>query len=162
MILGAHVSTAGGLQKSPINGLKLGCQTIQIFTRNQRQWKAKPLSSLEVRAFRQELASCNIRLAAAHASYLLNLGSPERTGLVRSRRAFCQELERCQKLGISYLIVHPGAHLGSGESIGLQTVSESLNQALGQKPHGDTQVLLETTAGQGSQLVQQCLDARDI
>lgn len=114
MILGAHVSTAGGLQKSPGNGVELGCQAIQIFTRNQRQWKAKPLSGAEVEGFRQELSRSGIRSTAAHASYLLNMGSPETAALIRSREAFRQELERCEQLGIHYLIVHPGAHRGAG------------------------------------------------
>ena len=152
MILGAHVSTAGGLHKSPGNGLGLGCQSIQIFTRNQRQWKAKPLTDSEVEGFRQELSRSGIRSTAAHASYLLNLGSPEPAVLARSREAFCRELERCQRLELDFLVVHPGAHLGSGESAGLRVVAASLNQALEQHRDLRTRILLETTAGQGSHL----------
>lgn len=152
MILGAHVSTAGGLYKSPGNGLGLGCQSIQIFTRNQRQWKAKPLTDSEVEQFHQELNRSGIQSTAAHASYLLNLGSPEPSGLARSRETFHQELERCRRLGLDFLIVHPGAHLGSGESAGLRTVAVSLNQAFQQNRDVCTRVLLETTAGQGSNL----------
>ena len=152
MILGAHVSTAGGVDKSPGNGLELGCQTIQIFTRNQRQWKAKPLTDSEVEGFRRELSRCGIGSTAAHASYLLNLGSPEPTVLARSREAFSQELERCRRLGLDFLVVHPGAHLGSGESAGLRAVAASLNRALEQDREACTRILLETTAGQGSSL----------
>ena len=152
MILGAHVSTAGGVDKSPGNGLELGCQTIQIFTRNQRQWKAKPLTDSEVEGFRRELSRCGIGSTAAHASYLLNLGSPEPTVLARSREAFSQELERCRRLGLDFLVVHPGAHVGSGESAGLRAVAASLNRALEQDREACTRILLETTAGQGSSL----------
>ena len=152
MILGAHVSTAGGVHKSPGNGFELGCQTIQIFTRNQRQWKAKPLTDSEVEGFRRELSRCGIGSTAAHASYLLNLGSPEPAVLARSREAFSQELERCRRLGIDFLVVHPGAHLGSGESAGLRAVAASLNRALEQDREACTRILLETTAGQGSSL----------
>ncbi len=152
MILGAHVSTAGGVDKSPGNGLELGCQTIQIFTRNQRQWKAKPLTDSEVEGFRRERSRCGIGSTAAHASYLLNLGSPEPTVLARSREAFSQELERCRRLGLDFLVVHPGAHLGSGESAGLRAVAASLNRALEQDREACTRILLETTAGQGSSL----------
>ncbi len=152
MILGAHVSTAGGVHKSPGNGLELGCQTIQIFTRNQRQWKAKPLTDSEVEGFRRELNRCGIGSTAAHASYLLNLGSPEPAVLARSREAFSQELERCRRLGLDFLVVHPGAHLGSGESAGLRAVAASLNRALEQDREACTRILLETTAGQGSSL----------
>ena len=152
MILGAHVSTAGGVDKSPGNGFELGCQTIQIFTRNQRQWKAKPLTDSEVEGFRRELGRCGIGSTAAHASYLLNLGSPEPTVLARSREAFSQELERCRRLGLDFLVVHPGAHLGSGESAGLRAVAASLNRALEQHGEACTRILLETTAGQGSSL----------
>ena len=152
MILGAHVSTAGGLQKSPGNGVELGCQSIQIFTRNQRQWRARPLSGAEVEGFRKELSRSGIRSTVSHASYLLNLGSPQATALTRSREAFCQELERCEQLGIHYLVFHPGAHLGSGEPAGLRTIADSLNFTLEQKRNYRTRILLETTAGQGTHL----------
>ena len=152
MILGAHVSAAGGVHNSPGNGLELGCQSIQIFTRNQRQWKAKPLADSEVEGFRQELKRSGIRSTAAHASYLLNLGSPDPAVLARSREAFSQELERCRRLGLDFLVVHPGAHLGSGEPAGLRAVAGSLNRTLEQNREVRTRILLETTAGQGSHL----------
>ena len=152
MILGAHVSIAGGLGKSPLNGVKLGCESIQIFTRNQRQWKTKPLASDEVEGFRKELDHSGIRFVTVHASYLLNLGSPKDKVLTCSRDAFCDEIERCEELGIPYLIVHPGAHVGSGETEGLHTIAESLNVILRKKKGYRTQILLETTAGQGSSL----------
>ncbi len=108
--------------------------------------------SAEVEGFRQELSRSGIRSTAAHASYLLNLGSPETAALIRSREAFRQELERCGQLGIHDLIVHPGAHLGSGETAGLRTVADSLNHTLEQERDCRTRILLETTAGQGSHL----------
>jgi len=152
MILGAHVSIAGGLQNAPRNGKSLGCESIQIFTRNQRQWKVKSLETHEIQSFRNEMDVSNIQIATAHASYLINLGSPEESILIRSREAFCQEFRRCEELGITYLIVHPGAHVGSGEKSGLKTIAESLNFILEREQDYQTQILLETTAGQGSQL----------
>ena len=152
MILGAHVSIAGGLQNAPRNGESLGCKSIQIFTRNQRQWKVKPLETHEIESFRNEIDVSNIQITTAHASYLINLGSPEELNLMRSREAFSQEFRRCEELGIFYLIVHPGAHIGSGENFGLKTIADSLNSILETKQEYSTQILLETTAGQGSQL----------
>jgi deoxyribonuclease-4 len=152
MYLGAHVSTSGGVDKAPANGRDLGCQAIQVFTRNQMQWRARPLAQKEVAAFQQEMATCKMMLAVAHDSYLINLGSPEAEVLRKSLEAFADEMERCEQLGIPYLVFHPGSHVGTGEAAGLKRITESINRVLNQKNGYTTQVLLETTAGQGSNL----------
>ena len=151
-LLGAHVSTSGGVDKAPANGKGLGCDAIQVFTRNQMQWRARPLSELEIAGFRKGLKECVIQTTVSHDSYLINLGSHEPVTLQKSLEAFADEIERCEQLGISFLVFHPGSHVGSGEAAGLQRIADSLNAVLGQKPKYRTQVLLENTAGQGSNL----------
>ena len=151
-LLGAHVSTSGGVDKAPLNGTSLGCEAIQVFTRNQMQWRARPLSEPEIVGFRQGLKECGIRVTVSHDSYLINLGSPEPVVLQKSLDAFADEIERCEQLGIPFLVFHPGSHVGCGETTGLRRIADSLNAVLGQKPKYKTQVLLENTAGQGSNL----------
>jgi deoxyribonuclease IV len=152
MYLGAHVSTSGGVDKAPANGARIGCEAIQIFTKNQRQWKAKPLSEAERENYHKEIQGSQIQLTVSHDSYLINLASPEDDILKRSREAFEDEVERCEQLEIPYLICHPGSHVGSGEKVGLKKIAESINSTLDKKPGYKTQLLLETTAGQGTNL----------
>jgi len=116
------------------------------------QWRARPLSDLETAGFRDGLKECGIAATVSHDSYLINLGSPEPVVLQKSLDAFADEIERCERLGIPFLVFHPGSHVGSGEAAGLQRIADSLNAVLGQKPKYKTQVLLENTAGQGSNL----------
>ncbi|HEU0006685.1 MAG TPA: deoxyribonuclease IV [Terriglobia bacterium] len=151
-LLGAHVSTSGGMDKAPGNGKNLGCEAIQVFTRNQMQWRARPLFDPETAGFRDGLQECGIAATVSHDSYLINLGSPEPVVLQKSLDAFADEIERCERLGIPFLVFHPGSHVGSGEAAGLQRIADSLNAVLGRKPKYKTQVLLENTAGQGSNL----------
>jgi deoxyribonuclease-4 len=152
MFLGAHVSTSGGVDKAPANGARIGCEAIQVFTKNQRQWKAKSLSKPEIENYRGEIEKSPIQLAVSHDSYLINLASPEDNILKRSREAFDDEVERCEQLGVPYLIFHPGSHVGSGEKVGLKQIAENINDTLDKKPRYKTQLLLETTAGQGTNL----------
>jgi len=151
-LLGAHVSTSGGVNKAPGNGKNLGCEAIQVFTRNQMQWRARPLSEQDIAAFREGLKECSIQATVSHDSYLINLGSHEPVTLQKSLDAFADEIERCERLGIPFLVFHPGAHVGCGEAAGLQRIVGSLNAVLRQKPGYKTQVLLENTAGQGTNL----------
>jgi len=151
-LLGAHVSTSGGVDKAPGNGKDLGCEAIQVFTRNQMQWRARPLSKQEIAGFRDGLKEYGIQATVSHDSYLINLASHEPGTLQKSLDAFAAEIERCEQLSIPFLVFHPGSHVGSGEAAGLQRIADSLNAVLGQKPKYRTQVLLENTAGQGSNL----------
>lgn len=151
-MLGAHVSTAGGVDKAPVNGRNLGCEAIQVFTRNQMQWRARVLTRKEVAAFQRERTDCQIKVVVSHDSYLINLGTHDNSTLKKSLVAFADEVERCEQLGIPFLVFHPGSHLGAGETTGIARIAESLNEVLRLKKGYATQLLLETTAGQGSNL----------
>jgi deoxyribonuclease-4 len=151
-MLGAHVSTAGGLARAPENGRAIAAEAIQVFTRNQVQWKGRPVGKREAAAFRAALATSGIRVVLSHGSYLVNLASPVRALLHRSRAAFLAEMRRCHALGIPHLIFHPGAHMGAGEEAGLATIAQSLDHVLERGAALDVMPLLEVTAGQGSTL----------
>lgn len=149
---GVHVSIAGGVSKAFAQGERLTCSTIQIFTKNERQWKTKPLAADEVAAYRQEQARSGIGPVLVHDSYIINMGSPKDDLWERSTVAFGDELERCAALDIPYIVTHPGAHTGSGEAAGLQRQADALNRLFAAETGGSVTVLLETTAGQGTAL----------
>lgn len=148
---GAHVSASGGVENAPANATQIGATAFALFTKNQRQWRAAPLSATSIEAFRRELeqAGINPSHVLPHDSYLINLGHPEEEGLARSREAFIDEMQRCEQLGLDRLNFHPGSHLKkiSAEEC-LDRVAESINEAL-RVTHGVTAVI-ENTAGQGS------------
>ena len=150
--LGAHVSIAGGIERAIPSGLDLGCDVVQVFVKNPSQWHGKPLGERQVGAFREALAESSILQVVAHATYLINLAATDPLNLRRSRRTLGNELDRCGRLGISLLVVHPGAHLGAGEQAGIARIAESLDKVLGARPDAETRVLLEITAGQGTSL----------
>jgi deoxyribonuclease-4 len=152
MLLGAHVSISGGVHKAPERGREVGCDCIQIFSKNQVQWDAKPISDQEAEGFKANMERFDIAEAVIHDSYLINLASPKKDSLKKSRKAFLDEMVRAQKLGVKHLIFHPGAHTGSGETKGLKTIAGSLNWARGEFGSMDVVFLLETTSGQGSVL----------
>lgn len=154
MKFGAHMSTSGGLHKAFGHGERAGCDTIQIFSKNQQQWRGKPLLDEDVARFKAEQQRCGMAPLIVHDSYLINLASPKDELWEKSIAAFADELERCQALGIPYLVTHPGAHTGAGEAAGLEREAEALNRLLGAGVGGDTIILLETTAGQGTCLGQ--------
>ena len=114
-LLGAHQSIAGGLHRALERGRSLGCQAVQLFTRSARQWALRPLAEDEVRAFEAARAATGIRALLAHDSYLPNPAAPVESLRARSVRELIAELERCERLGIPYLVAHPGAHGGAGE-----------------------------------------------
>ncbi len=154
LLLGAHVSIAGGVEKAFARGAAIGCTAIQIFTRNASRWQAKALSADSISAFRAARQQSRIGYVAAHDSYLINLASPDPELRDRSIAAFVDELQRCSQLGIPDLVMHPGAHVGAGAANGMDLLIESFNTAFAQAPD-DVQVLVENTAGQGS-----CFGAR--
>lgn len=151
--LGAHVSAAGGVDQAVLRAVEIGANAFALFTKNQRQWNAKPLDDATVEAFR---AACRRHgfgpgQILPHDSYLINLGHPEAEGLAKSRAAFVDEMQRCERLGIDLLNFHPGSHLKKiSESECLARIAESINEALAQT-RGVTAVI-ENTAGQGSNL----------
>lgn len=153
MLLGAHVSTAGGMRNAVTEAVEIGCEAIQVFTRNQKQWFPRALDAADVDAYRSSARAAGYdRSAVSHASYLINLCALDETTLARSRTAFVDEIERCAALGIPYLCVHPGSHVGAGEQAGLRLIAESVSEALRKTEGKRVRVLLENTAGQGTNL----------
>ena len=152
LLLGAHMSVAGGIDKAIGRGESVGCTALQIFTKNANQWRAKPLSDEDIARYTAALAASPIAPGAvvAHDSYLINLGSPDDTKWEQSVAAFAEELRRCDQLGVPYLVTHPGAHMGSGEEAGLARVAAGMIRAIEATERAT--VLLETTAGQGTYL----------
>jgi deoxyribonuclease-4 len=151
MKLGAHVSVAGGLHNGPIEGRSIGAEVIQVFTRNQRQWDAKPVTDEEAATFRESVREHGIQCVMSHASYLLNLGAPTREARHKSAAAFREELRRCAKLGVQLLNFHPGAHLGAGDEASLRFIADVLRETLETTPDTDgVTLVIENTAGQGS------------
>ncbi len=151
-LLGAHMSIAGGVGNALLAGRKVDCQAIQIFTKSSRQWVARPFSQEEIAQFHANQKATGITSVVAHDSYLLNLGSPNNTLRKRSIAAFIDEMERCEVLGITNLIAHPGAHVGAGEVEGIKTIARSLDEVHRACPKFKVKVTLEITAGQGSNL----------
>ena len=131
-------------------GSDLECEAIQVFVKNASQWQGKPLTRDVVEKFRQAHALSDIGPLVAHATYLINLATNKPENLVKSREALSDELERCHRLGIGGLVVHPGAHLGAGIEAGLELIAASLREVLSALPNNKTRILLENTAGQGT------------
>jgi deoxyribonuclease-4 len=146
------MSIAGGVDKSLLEGKKVDCDVIQIFTKSSRQWAAQPYTKDEIGAFLQNQKESGIVTVVAHDSYLLNLASPDEALRKKSVRAFIDEMERCESLSIPYLIAHPGAHVGSGEEEGIKAIARSLDEVHSACPGYKVKVALEITAGQGSNL----------
>ena len=152
-LLGAHVSVAGGVSKAVSRGDDLGCEAIQIFVKNASRWHARPLDGAEATAFRAaRRASPTLGPAVAHASYLINLAATDPTILDKSEVALADELLRCHELGLDGLVVHPGAHLGTGEETGIERVAATIDRVFAGLPAVSTRLLLENTAGQGTVL----------
>jgi deoxyribonuclease-4 len=152
LILGAHLSTAGGVSMALRRAVQLRCNAVQLFTHSRAQWKIKPLDVEEVERFRDLDASRGPFALAAHASYLINLASPDRRLRERSIRTVIKELHHCRRLEIPLLVFHPGAHMGAGEKQGLRRVSGALNRIHRAAGDSGVRTVIETTAGQGSGL----------
>jgi len=148
--LGCHVSIENSLEKAPERGRELGCDAIQIFTSNQMQWKGVPVADETAEKFLNYQAEHKIAIVIAHDSYLVNLASPEPVKLAMSRKAFIEEIRRSQALKIPYIVFHPGSHMGAGVDFALRKIAESLDYAIEKTPDCRPMFLLETTAGQGT------------
>lgn len=149
--LGAHVSAAGGVQNVIVRAEEIGANATALFTKNQRQWKAKPLEKNEIELFKSEVKRSAIapEMILPHASYLINVGNPDKTNLIKSKNALLDELIRCEILGITLLNFHPGSHLNQiSEEACLSRIAESLNEVLDKTEAAIA--VLENTAGQGS------------
>ncbi len=161
-LLGAHMSIAGGVGNALLEGKKVDCQAIQIFTKSSRQWASKPYTKEEVQQFEINRKDTGIASVIAHDSYLLNLGSPDTVLRTRSVAAFIDELERCETLGVTNLVAHPGSHTGAGEVAGIKTIAKSLDEVHIACPGYNVKITLEITAGQGSNLGYRFQHIRDI
>jgi deoxyribonuclease-4 len=150
--LGAHESTAGGLYKAFERAQSAGCDAVQIFVKSNRAWAVKPLTEEDVARFQAGAEETGIQPVVGHASYLLNLATPDEALWTKSRDVLIIELERCEALGVPYLVLHPGSHVGTGEEAGLARVAQALGEVHAATPGFRTRVLLETTAGQGTSL----------
>lgn len=147
---GAHFSVAGGLTHAVRTAVRLRCDTLQMFTKSPSQWSAKSLAATAIAEFRSAVRDAGLRSVAAHDSYLINLAAPGSDLFEKSVAAFVTELERAEALGLDFLVMHPGAHVGSGEAAGLRRVVAGLNRAVGGCRGFRVRVLVETTAGQGT------------
>jgi len=166
--VGAHVSASGGVENAPLNAMKIGAKAFALFTKNQRQWVAKPLTQASIDAFKANLEKSGIlpKHVLPHDSYLINLGHPEAEKLEKSRDAFIDELQRCAQLGLDKLNFHPGSHLVKipkkdpmyeeklmdAELHCLDVIAESMNLAIEATADSDVKLVIENTAGQGSNL----------
>lgn len=152
MRLGAHESIGGGLHKAFDRAQSVGCETLQIFVKSNRSWAVKPLTEEDIERFKAKAEETDIQPVVGHTSYLLNLGTPNDTLWKRSRDTLIIELERCEALGVPYLVLHPGSHVGTGEEAGLARVAQALGEVHAATPGFRAQILLEATAGQGTNL----------
>lgn len=166
--VGAHVSASGGVDNAPLNAMAIGAKAFALFTKNQRQWVAKPLETKTIDAFHRNLEASGIlpKHVLPHDSYLINLGHPEVEKLEKSRDAFIDELERCHILGLDRLNFHPGSHLVKipkkdpdymdklmqAELGCLDVIAESMNRAIDATKDSGVKLVIENTAGQGSNL----------
>ncbi len=151
--IGPHVSIAGGVENAPLNARKIGATGFGMFTKNQRQWKARPLEEESIRTFRENLKAGGYTADCVlpHDSYLINPGHPEAEKLEKSRDAFLDEVQRVEQLGLKYLNFHPGSHLKTIEPEAcLDRIAESLNLTIDQTE--SAVLLIENTAGQGSNM----------
>jgi len=150
--LGAHMSISGGLHLAIDRAVTAGCGVLQIFTRNSNQWKGKPVSEADAALFRQKFAASGLHEVIAHDIYLINLAAPPGDTRDKSLAAFRDELETCARLGIGKVVMHPGSHLTDSPQVGLERVVTAFDQLFDEVPQFEGKVLIETTAGQGSNL----------
>lgn len=151
-LLGAHVSISGGIHNAIDRGVASGCGVIQLFTQNANQWRGKAVSDADADLFRDKFVASGLKSAMSHDIYLINLAAAPGDVKDKSLIAFRDELERCARLGIDKVVMHPGSHNGDGEEVGIRRVCEAFDQLFAEVPQFTGKVLLENTAGQGSNL----------
>lgn len=151
-LLGAHMSISGGVHTAVERGMSIGCRTMQIFVKNNTQWRVSPLTDEQILTYKNLLMKSTIAPVIVHSTYLINMAATDNDMLRKSRELLVAELERCERLDIPYYNLHPGNHLGAGESEGIQKIAESINLMHNQVPFQSTKTVLETTAGQGTSI----------
>lgn len=152
VLLGAHMSIAGGMPTAIERGESIGCTAIQVFLKNNNQWKGKAISAEEAEQFRADLAKSSIRVVFGHDSYLINLASKDDVLYAKSIDAMVDEVERATLLGVPFIVIHPGSHLGEGEEWGLQRIAAGINEVFARTADSKVVIAFENTAGQGSNL----------
>jgi len=150
--LGAHMSIAGGLHKAVERGRVAGCGVLQVFTQNSNQWRGKRIADSDAALFREAWEESGMRDIVSHDIYLINLAAAPGEVREKSMAGFLEEMERCARLGIDKIVMHPGSHLGEGEETGISRIAEAFDTLFEQAPDFTGTVLLETTAGQGTNL----------
>ena len=150
MPIGAHMSIIGGFDQALLRGKEVGCETVQLFVKSNMQWKVTPLTEEAVEQFKENRSETGISPCVAHLSYLVNLAATDPKTRTRSHETFPIEHDYTERLGIEYLVIHPGAHMGAGEEAALKKIARFLNQTHKKTKGYKTQILLETTAGQGT------------
>ena len=160
--LGAHMSIAGGLHKAVERAVAAGCGTLQIFTRSSNQWKGKPVSDADAELFRSTFAASGLHEVISHDIYLINLAAPPGETRDKSLSTFADEMATCARLGIHKIVMHPGSHTSDTPEVGLQRVIEGFDQLFNEVPQYQGRVLLETTAGQGTNLGRHFEELRTI
>ena len=160
--LGAHMSIAGGLHKAVERAVAAGCGTLQIFTRSSNQWKGKPVSEAEAEQFRRTFSASGLHEVVSHDSYLINLAAPPGETRDKSLVAFADEMATCARLGIGKIVMHPGSHTSDTPEAGLKRVIEAFDHLFAAVPPYAGLVLLETTAGQGTNLGRHFEELRTI
>lgn len=147
--LGAHMSIAGGLPQALVRGRELGCSVVQLFLKNQVRWAGRPLEPDEVTEFKRQQVATGIRTVFAHATYLINLASPDDAEWRRSLDAFHDELERAERLGLPFVVIHPGSHKGAGRSTGLARIARAVDELHTRTAGYRVRIALENSAGAG-------------
>jgi len=148
--LGAHMSIAGGHEKSIERGLSVGCETIQIFSKSNNQWDAPPITEEQAERFKEAVSKSGVGPVFAHTAYLINVGSPEKAAWARSRSALKTEVERATALGLPFIVHHPGSHKETGEEEGIKRIAEAARWVIEQTPKSKVKILFEIAAGQGA------------
>jgi deoxyribonuclease IV len=150
VLLGAHMSIAGGVHCAVERAASIGCTTMQMFVKNNNQWRGKPLEPEDIATYKKLLRESSIGPVVVHDTYLINLCATDNDILQKSRNALKDELDRCEALDVEYLNFHPGSHMGAGEMEGIQRIAESLNLIHEQTSGYRVKSVIETTAGQGT------------
>jgi deoxyribonuclease-4 len=161
-LLGAHMSVEGGAYRALDRGAQAGCQAVQLFTRSSRQWASRPMENEQAGIFKKLKKSHEIVSTLSHASYLINMASPDSELQRKSAAALADELDNCDQLGIPYLIIHPGAHMGSGVEEAFKRIATLINKIFRKRPADGAKILLETTAGMGTSIGHRFEHLREI
>ncbi|TSA23775.1 deoxyribonuclease IV [bacterium] len=162
ILLGAHMSIAGGVHTAVERGISTGCTTMQMFVKNNNQWRGKELTDEDISTYKKLLQESSIGPVVVHDTYLINLCATDKEILWKSRAALKDEFDRCERLGVEYLNFHPGSHIGAGEKEGIKRIAESLNTIHDQTLGYGVRSVLETTAGQGTAIGYRFEQLREI